>query len=70
MIINHFEFKEINKTFFRRAWQFSFMKDHRNYKGIYKKDGTIEWGEQGYNGDDRGEVEKQIHALMDYHVYS
>jgi hypothetical protein len=69
-MITHFEVKEVNKTFFRRAWEFRFIKGHQLYKGTYKKDGTIEWGDEGYSGEDIKKIEKQIHELMDFHVYS
>jgi hypothetical protein len=70
VIINHFQYREINSTILRRAWEISFWKDNQYYKAVYERDGTIDWGEKGYNGEDRKEVERQIHDLMDFHVYS
>lgn len=70
VIINHFQYREINSTILRRAWEISFWLNNQHYKAIYKRDGMIIWGEKGFSGEDREQLERQIHDLMDFHVYS
>lgn len=71
MQIEHFQFKEVKSNdYFRKAWKFSFMSHGQLVQGIYHQNGSIEWEGNGYTGQEKEEVVKELHRLMEYHIFS
>jgi hypothetical protein len=69
--IEHFQFREVKSSdYFRKAWKFSFMFHGQFVQGIYHQNGSIEWQGNDYRGPNQEEVMKDIHRLMEYHIFS
>lgn len=69
MIISHFQFKETKgKDYFKKAWNFSFIVQGRQYSGTYHQDGSIEWSNI-YDELNKDLIVKELHDLMAFHVY-
>ncbi|TFD96959.1 DUF5342 family protein [Jeotgalibacillus salarius] len=66
-MIQHFQYKKLYAEDLP-GWSFSFTYLGKQIKGIYHKNGRIEWlsDEPERNQD---QVRQQIHDLMLYHVY-
>lgn len=69
-MISHFQWKALHSDKKLPGWSFSFFFKGVQYRGIYHKNGEIEWNEgSNPSEDDREKLHSHIHELMLYHVY-
>ncbi|TFD97674.1 DUF5342 family protein [Jeotgalibacillus sp. R-1-5s-1] len=66
-MIQHFQYKKMYESDLP-GWTFSFTYQGEQIRGIYHKNGQIEWSTPS-PVKDPDKVEKQIHDLMLFHVY-
>ncbi|KUP07922.1 hypothetical protein Q75_03965 [Bacillus coahuilensis p1.1.43] len=68
-MIQHFQFKSMFKNSSIPGWTFSFYYNQQKYTGDYLKDGSIHWEAPLPSQEEEGQLKKQIHELMLFHVY-
>ncbi|MFD3447242.1 YheE family protein [Microbacteriaceae bacterium 4G12] len=64
----HFQWQPLFSSQTLPGWKFSFFFKGIQYKGIYHKDGSVEWTSQ--QPPEQEKIISQIHELMLFHVYS
>lgn len=66
-MITHFRYKPLFENAQLPGWGISFYYKQKYYQAEYKKNGEIKW--LGEVPKEIGDIEKEIHELMLYHVY-
>ncbi|WP_209124331.1 DUF5342 family protein [Alkalihalobacillus sp. BA299] len=68
-MISHFQWKELRNNLVRQEWEFSFFYKGNYFRGMYYKNGAIEWSETTPTEAEKKQLEMQVHDLFLYHVY-
>lgn len=68
-MISHFQWKEIKNNLVRQEWEFSFFYKGAQQRGMYFKDGSIQWYPPEPAEKERKALESQVHDLFLYHIY-
>lgn len=66
-MLQHFSYQSLYENKSLPGWEISFYYRQQMYRGIYEKDGTIQWLDGVPEDEDK--VKSFIHELMVFHVY-
>ncbi|MBS4210713.1 DUF5342 family protein [Bacillus sp. FJAT-50079] len=68
-MLTHFQIQSLYEDQRLPGWLFSFYFQQAKHQGIYLPNGTIKWSTKQIEPEQIGQIEKQIHDLMIFHIY-